>query len=672
MSEGEPVGLELYKAFVAGTAEAAVLLDEEGRYVVQNEAHHRLLGYSAEELQQQTPALVTGAEGWLALWSELGQGQSVRQALPLQRRHGSTVEVELQAVVGATEEGRRCLLWLRDLTLIRRQETQLQVARQVRAQVVKMGDGAHIEDVVQAIGDGLESLDMPFEYCGVNVLENPDGPVQVRSRSMRRGGGWLESDTAKAASLIHDFWRAGHPTYRPDLEREDPYDERQYLQRHARIRSVVDFPFSHGTLAINSTLPQAFGEQDLNFLQELADLLSQGFKRMDDLSRLALSEAQYRTLVETPDFVVMQLDSQGNYLYVSPQVRQWLGHDPEDFYRNPQLALDLVHPDDVAGLSESFAQVVEKQVGLSMEFRWRNKQGDYRWAAESIYPVTDLHGQVKTVQLVLQDITEKKAALDQLEQANQDLTDTYNQLVQSEKMAALGTLVAGIAHEINTPVGAIRSMHDTLVRAVGKLQDVLDESSLENQGLQRALKIIGDSNRVIESGTERVTTIVRSLRNFARMDQAEVQEVDVHLGLDDSLMLIHNEIKNRVEVVKDYGEVPLICCYPSRLNQVFLNILNNAQQAIDGKGTITICTRSQDDEVSIAIEDSGSGMSEEVRERIFTAGFTTKGMGKGTGLGLAISQQIIQAHKGRIEVESQEGKGTTFTVVLPVAWCGGE
>ena len=673
MSQGERAELELYKAFVAGAAEAVVLLDAQGRYVEQNEAHRLLLGYAAADLEGQTPALVLGEERWQAIWRGLEQGVPRRQSLSLRRCDGASVEVDLEAfAAGAPAAGRRCLFRFRDLTQAKRQETRRQVLRQVGAQVVQMGDGAHIEDVVRAIGDGLESLDMPFENCGINVLENRDGPVQVRSRSMRRGGGWLESDTAKAASLIHDFWRADGPTYRRDLDRDDPYGERAYLQRHAPVRSVVDVPFSHGTLAINSTAPQAFGDQDLVFLQELADLLSQGFKRMDDLGRLALSEAQYRTLVETPEFVVIQLDSERNYLYVSPQVRDWLGYDPEDFYRDPEIGLNIVHPDDVSSLNEAFAQGVEGRIVRNVEFRWRNQQGDYHWAAESVYPVMDLEGQLQAVQLVVQDIAEKKATLDQLEQANRDLTDTYNQLVQSEKMAALGSLVAGIAHEINTPVGAIRSMHDTLVRAVGKLQEVLDESSQENRGLQRALKIIGEANRVIESGTERVTTIVRSLRNFARMDQAEVQEVDVHVGLDDSLMLIHNETKNRVEVVKDYGQVPLICCYPNRLNQVFLNILNNAQQAIDGPGTITIRTRSRDDEVHIAIEDSGSGIPEKVREHIFEPGVTTKGVGKGTGLGLSISHQIIQDHKGRIEVESEAGVGTTFTVVLPVAWCGGE
>ena len=257
--------------------------------------------------------------------------------------------------------------------------------------------------------------------------------------------------------------------------------------------------------------------------------------------------------------------------------------------------------------------------------------------------------------------------------AEEELRESETRLMQAEKMAALGSLMAGIAHEINTPVGAIHSMHDTLVRAVKKLKETIEkdfqEDYKEHRGLQRALKIIQDSNRVIETGTGRVTTIVRSLRNFARLDQAEVKEIDIHQGLEDSLMLVHHDIKNRIEMVKNYGEIPPLCCYPGRLNQVFLNILNNAQQAIEGKGTITVATSLQGNEIRVAIQDTGKGISEENQKKIFEPGFTTKAVGAGTGLGLSICHQIVQDHKGRIEVESKMGEGTTFTVVLPLDAC---
>jgi len=213
-------------------------------------------------------------------------------------------------------------------------------------------------------------------------------------------------------------------------------------------------------------------------------------------------------------------------------------------------------------------------------------------------------------------------------------------------------------------------MHDTLVRAVEKLKDTIEKDFpgdiQEHRGLQAALKIIEDCNKVIENGTQRVTTIVRSLRNFARLDETELKEVDLHQGLEDTLMLVYHDIKNRIEVVRNYGEIPRVRCYPSRLNQVFLNILTNAQQAIEGKGKITITTFCQEEEVRVAISDTGSGIPAEDLEKIFEPGFTTKEVDRGTGLGLSICCQIMQDHHGRIEVESEVGKGSTFTVVLPL------
>jgi signal transduction histidine kinase len=237
-------------------------------------------------------------------------------------------------------------------------------------------------------------------------------------------------------------------------------------------------------------------------------------------------------------------------------------------------------------------------------------------------------------------------------------------------MASLGSLVAGIAHEINTPVGAIASMHDTLVRALRKLEATLNEEHpgvvASSASLQSALKLVQEANRVIESGTQRVTEIVRRLRSFARLDQAELKKADIHEGLEDTLALIHHELKHSIVVKRDYGVVPPISCYPGRLNQVFLNLLNNARQAIRGKGEIGIRTEVRDQRVEIAVSDTGAGIAPENLRKIFDPGFTTKGVGVGTGLGLSICYQILRDHRGEIRVESEPGKGSTFTVVLPM------
>jgi signal transduction histidine kinase len=250
-----------------------------------------------------------------------------------------------------------------------------------------------------------------------------------------------------------------------------------------------------------------------------------------------------------------------------------------------------------------------------------------------------------------------------------EVREKQAQLVQSSKMAALGSLVAGVAHEINTPVGAITSMHNTLVRAIDKLKDRIEvcvgtDEKARNTVLA-SLHAVDDANKVISSGTERVIEIVKRMRSFARLDEAELKDADINEGLEDTLTIIHHEIKHNVTVHKEYSEIPKISCYPGRLNQVFLNLLINAKQAIKGKGEIFLTTSRVGDRILIEIKDTGEGIPEEHLSRIFDPGFTTKGVGVGTGLGLSICYQIIKDHLG-IKLDSEPGRGSTFTVILPM------
>jgi PAS domain S-box-containing protein len=315
-------------------------------------------------------------------------------------------------------------------------------------------------------------------------------------------------------------------------------------------------------------------------------------------------------------------------------------------------------------------EAMESQGSYRGEILGTKKDGTPVWIDLSIFPILDKSGQPYRYVGMGRDITEIKMALADLAFANQELRETQSQLVQSEKMASLGSLVAGIAHEINTPVGAISSMHDTLVRAVDKLRQNLEEKAPEllesDRQTKNAFELIRNANDVIETGCSRVTEIVRRLRSFARLDEAELKKVDIHEGLEDTLILIHHEIKHNLTVKREYGDIPSISVYPGRLNQVFLNILNNSRQAIAGKGTITIRTYVAEGKVHVAISDTGAGISKDNIRNVFDPGFTTKGVGVGTGLGLSICYQIIQEHKGEIKVESEKGKGSTFTIILPM------
>jgi signal transduction histidine kinase len=244
--------------------------------------------------------------------------------------------------------------------------------------------------------------------------------------------------------------------------------------------------------------------------------------------------------------------------------------------------------------------------------------------------------------------------------------------VQQAKLASLGELVAGVAHEINTPLGAVVSNNDLFFRVFDRLRRRMEELwdagvVPRDERLVRDLVAAGSLTAVTRTACQRITEIVRTLRSFARPDAGAASPVDLHEGLDGTLVLVGHLLKKGIAVERQYGDVPRVMGYANQLNQVFMNLLVNAAQAIEGEGTITIRTATTADRVTVAIADSGVGIPHAHLERIFDPGFTTKGVGIGTGLGLSICYRIVAAHGGEITVESTVGSGTTFTLALPVA-----
>lgn len=252
---------------------------------------------------------------------------------------------------------------------------------------------------------------------------------------------------------------------------------------------------------------------------------------------------------------------------------------------------------------------------------------------------------------------ELKYQKQELQSALTKLKDTQTQLVQSEKMASLGQLVAGVAHEINTPLGSINSNNDMIAKCIDKLKTTNNPKEL--------LNILENINNTDKEAIYRVNEIVKALKNFARLDEAELQKADIHKGILSTISLIQHEVKNKIDIITEFGEIPEINCYPNLLNQVFMNLLVNAYQSIKDTGTITITTVKSIKGVNITIADTGSGIEQNHLDKIFDPGFTTKGVGVGTGLGLPICFQIIEKHKGNIKVQSEIGKGTSFSVFIP-------
>jgi signal transduction histidine kinase len=280
----------------------------------------------------------------------------------------------------------------------------------------------------------------------------------------------------------------------------------------------------------------------------------------------------------------------------------------------------------------------------------------------------------------VQALEAEKAAQRQL---IEELEHAHNQLLQSEKLASIGQLAAGVAHEINNPIGFVNSNLGTLDRYLGDLLRVIDayqqveaalppEARAQVDAVKRAADLpylqedIGPLVKESRDGLDRVTRIVQDLKDFSRLGAADWQQADLHRCLDSTLNVVANEIKYKAELDRQYGEIPDVCCVPSQLNQVFMNLLVNAAQAIPERGRITLTTGRRGDEVFVAVRDSGAGIAPELLTRIFDPFFTTKPVGSGTGLGLSVSHGIVKRHGGRIEVASQPGAGSEFRVWLPI------
>ena len=264
----------------------------------------------------------------------------------------------------------------------------------------------------------------------------------------------------------------------------------------------------------------------------------------------------------------------------------------------------------------------------------------------------------------------------ELEDANREIRDTQARLVHTAKMASLGQLVAGVAHELNNPIGFVYSNMATLRDYIEKLHQVI-EASKQGPDAVAKLKtkidfdyIAQDLPKLIsssEEGARRMRDIVVKLRNFSRLDEAKLKRVDLREGIETTLALIQGETKNRIQIHSEFESVPEVLCYASQVNQVFMNILSNAAQAIEGEGDIWIkLTEQPPGTARVSIRDSGPGMKKELIDRIFDPFFTTKVVGQGTGLGLSISYEIVKKHDGEIRVTSEPGKGSEFIVEIPI------
>ena len=430
-------------------------------------------------------------------------------------------------------------------------------------------------------------------------------------------------------------------------------------------------------------------------------------------------EQEFRSLVSNIPGAVYRCTAagRGSVTFISSGIEAISGYRAANFMTPPvQAFLSIVHPDDAPEIDKIVDRAIQTRQPYTIEYRLIHSDGNLRWVAEKGQAIFNAAGKVLSLNGAIFDMTERKAAEDalrlseaiannraeQLEIALKELRETQAHLIHTEKMSSLGQMVAGVAHEINNPVSFI---YGNISYASEYIKDLLQlvelyqthypqpkvevQEYIENIDLEFLREDLGKILSSMKMGADRIREIVLSLRNFSRLDNSAKQPANLHEGIDNTLLILHNKLRARAEypeikIIKYYGKLPLIECYAGQLNQVFMNLLSNSIDALedacqqkkragaggDGwKPTISISTETlvKENSVCIRIADNAIGMTEDVRSRLFDPFFTTKPMGKGTGLGLAISYRIIaEKHAGTLICRSVLGEGTEFAIELPL------
>jgi PAS domain S-box-containing protein len=440
--------------------------------------------------------------------------------------------------------------------------------------------------------------------------------------------------------------------------------------------------------------------------------LDQEVAQRNMLNALREAESRFRVIADTVPVLVWMGDSGGGRSFFNKTWLDFTGRSADD--ESGWGWLGDVHPEDRAAYLEVFRQALAGRHDYVAEFRLRRADGEYRWMVENGVPrstragtftgfigsTTDITAR-KHAEMVLQHARERlehevaertaelRRAVDEQRRLIGRLESAHNQLLQSEKLTAIGQLAAGIAHEINNPMGFVGAnlrrlgeYVDDLLRLVEAYREMgsgrADAASARARAAELEAVIdlpflredAGILLRETTAGVERVRRIVHDLQEFAHGEADEWQWADLHRTLDGALAVAGHELGGKADVRKDYGDLPDVWCLPRQLSQVFLNLISNAAQAIGAAGTITLRTRRDGEGVRVEIADTGCGIAAEHLTKVFDPFFTTRPVGEGSGLGLSIAYGVVKQHHGRIDVASKVGSGTTFSIWLPTRQAG--
>jgi PAS domain S-box-containing protein len=657
-----------------------------------NQALMRLCGVGAEDLATlpQGELVVPQDRGALAEATDeclQGSGEPPAQSMQLLTRNGTQRPVELTL--------RRVHLGGRPSALVT---------------CIDLSDFQHVQGMLLSMGSLLRQI-VSGAPVAVYVIDQDHRVTHWNSACERLTG--LGADDMVGSS---DHWRAFHDTPRPQLadliaDGRNPLDETPdgdgpvtasalvpgaYEQEMWQRRPGRDDRCLHFTVApLHDVAGQCAGAivtlQDVTTQRRTEGELTRRIDAMvnERSAQLAAHARLMDAFIDnTPIGVVYTINNQVQR--ANRRMSEILGPGHAD----PSAAADApfyMHPEDQRQLRRLAAPLFARNEPLHEELWLRDHAGRPLWVQVNACPV-EYSDHTTGAWWMLQDRTDVRTAqealhqrFEELQTTNRKLEQAQNQLLQQDKMASIGQLAAGVAHEINNPVGFVSSNLHTLRQYVASLLALVDVQARagtapHDPAVQAELAQVAqaveldylkeDLPQLLDESAEglaRVKKIVQDLKDFSRVDHSDWQQADLNAGLESTLNVVRNEIKYKCEVVKRLAPLPLVTCLAGQLNQVFLNLIVNASQAIKAHGTITLSSGAQDDWAWVQVDDDGCGMPEDVRRRIFEPFFTTKDVGKGTGLGLSLSFSIVQRHGGRIAVRSTPGQGSAFRVWVPVA-----
>lgn len=696
--------LKLTKFSIDKAADAIFWVGEEGQILYVNDAACRSLGYGPEELLNLTIHDINPdfpESSWSLHWKILRRCNSLNIEARHRTKHNRLFPVEITiSHLNFNGKEYQCA-FARDISDRKQIERTLRERQGEFRSLVANIPGVVYRGILE------EERMMVFLSQGIEVITGYSASdfIQNRIRSF--------------ASIIHpDDWQKIQQKIRVSLESRQPYIlEYRLIGVDGNIRWV----YEKG----QGILPEDGENCWLN-----GAIFDMTEKRQAS-EALKASEERLKLALAGTDQGLWDWNLVTGEVYFSPQWSAMLGYDSNTIQGKAGSWLKLVHPDEreqiitllkqhLAG-ETPFCEMEHRMLTCSGEWKWILNHGKVVVRDEQQQPlrmtgtVKDISDRKKAEEALRQSEARERAKAQQLELTLRELGQAQAQLIQTEKLSSLGQLVAGIAHEINNPITFI---YGNITYASQYIQDVLDLIALyqhyypqphrEIQQHQQSIEldfILDDLPKILSSmevGANRIREIVLSLRNFSRLDEADMKPVNIHDGLDNTLLILQHRLRPAsgsskeqhnpsIQVIKEYGNLPKTECYPGQLNQVFMNVLSNAIDALleaeskfiyppqtfnspaaggyisSSSPTIRIKTEINEmNRVVIRITDNGPGMTEQVKQRLFEPFFTTKPVGKGTGLGLAISYQIIAKHHGKFTCYSELGKGTEFIIELPL------